>query len=108
MGLKIKLEWQDGEPRASTPRGYHLLARFLEGEIQGSLRHGFELLDIMDDLVGRRRSVYSETGNAMTIYVTSVRATLQSEVSDESLNLDTADLRAALAGWLVLLAKGAS
>ena len=106
MDSKIRLQWRDGDLRAESSSEARLLARFLEGEVQGSLRLGFELLDILDDLTAGRRDRYTETGNALTLELTAETASLQSELTDESLDLDPADLREALAAWLVQQARG--
>lgn len=106
MESMIQIEWRDGELRAEASSEARLLARFLEGEVQGSLRSGFELLDILDDLTSGRRESYAETGNALTLELTAEKASLQSELSEESLDLDPADLRRALADWLIQLARG--
>ncbi len=106
MDSRIRLQWCDGELRAESSPEARLLARFLEGEVQGSLRMGFELLDVLDDLAAGRRDRYEETGNAFTLELTAESASLHSEVTDEALDLEPADLREALAAWLVQQARG--
>ncbi len=97
-----------GEPRARASEPQRLLARFLEGDIQGDAPYAREILAALDQVAHGARPHWQSTGNAHTLILTPETARLESEFDETlepcSLRLDS--LRRAITGWLALITTG--
>jgi len=96
----------NGDPKAETAPGERLLGRFLEADIQGSIRRCTAVLAALDDIAAGRRKRWQQTGNAHTLILSKRRARIQAESGSEpDLILSPARLRQALLDWRALLHK---
>lgn len=93
-----------GDPRATAlDPTYSLLARFLEGELQGSIALCDELLAALAELTGS--DSHEEVGNALSLRVDLEQACLETEVGDATatLAMPSASLVDAVARWRAFL-----
>lgn len=96
-----------GDPRAGVERGRHLLAGFLESDVQGSISLGRKILAAIDKIAGGHLDEWERTGNAYTLTLSPEGADLETETDDdtEELHLSLADLREAVERWVQFLGQ---
>jgi len=97
-----------GDPRAHSDKGRHLLAGFLESDVQGSVSLGRKILAAIDKIAGGHLDEWERTGNAYTLTLSPDGADLETDVDDdtETLHLSLEELREAVADWVELLGSG--
>jgi len=97
-----------GEPRARASEAQRLLARFLEGDVQGDAHYAREILAALDQVAHGARPHWQGTGNAHTLTLTPDIARLESDFDDtlEPYSLPLDSLRRAITGWLALITTG--
>jgi len=93
-----------GDFRAKTGRDQRLLGRFLETDMQGSIRMCDEVLAALDDITAGRKKHWQMTGNSHTLLLGKRLARIRAEFgSAPDLVLSLAGLRQALLEWKTLL-----
>jgi len=97
-----------GDPRAHCEKGRHLLAGFLESDVQGSVSLARKILAAIDKIAGGHLDEWERTGNAYTLTLSPDGADLETDVDDdtETLHLSLEELREAVADWVELLGSG--
>jgi uncharacterized protein YacL (UPF0231 family) len=97
-----------GDPRARCEKGRHLLAGFLESDIQGSVSLGRKILAAIDKIAGGHLDEWERTGNAYTLTLSADGADLETDVDDdtEALHVSLDELRAAVADWVEFVGSG--
>jgi len=97
-----------GDPRARCEQGRHLLAGFLESDVQGSVSLGCKILAAIDKVAGGHLDEWERTGNAYTLTLSPDGADLETDVDDdtETLHVSLEELREAVADWVELLGSG--
>ena len=93
---------KDGYPRVDVGEAHPEIGRFLEGDVQSSMGHCKELIEIAEQVELGRCPSYSGTGNAHTVTITPTGVTIENEW-DESLGiakLSIAEFKQCLQLWL--------
>ena len=97
-----------GDPRARGETDRHLLAGFLESDVQGSVSLGRKILAAIDKIAGGHLDEWERTGNAYTLTLSPAGGDLETNVGDdtETLHVSLAELRAAVADWVAFIGSG--
>ncbi|MEA2600577.1 MAG: hypothetical protein QOF89_1569 [Acidobacteriota bacterium] len=104
--MQLEFYWDSaGDPRARCLGPGAVLASFLEGDIQGSGKHGREILRAIDRIEAGKLDHWETTGNAYTLTLSPAGASLVSELDDEAkpYAIPLAQLREAVADWTAFL-----
>ncbi|MCC8376555.1 hypothetical protein CKY10_03855 [Photorhabdus sp. HUG-39] len=95
---------KDGYPEVDLGYEYHVLADFLSGDIQGSLRGVNEYLDLCESVKNGELLQWEGTGNAHTVTIKLDSVEIFNEYTEESLTISTIEeFRSYLERWKELL-----
>ncbi len=97
-----------GDPRARGKGRDEVLASFLEGDLQGSGRHGRAILRAIDRIEAGELDRWEITGNAYTLTLSPGKASLVNEIDEkaEPFELPLAQLKETVAGWTAFVDEG--
>src|SRR5436305_2620540 len=97
-----------GDPRARGKGQGEALASFLEGDLQGSAKHGRAILHAIDRIEAGQLDRWEVTGNAYTLSLSPARASLVNEIDETAkpFELPLAQLKEAVAGWTAFVDEG--
>jgi hypothetical protein len=107
--MQLEFYWDGaGDPRARCLGPGAVLAGFLEGDIQGSGKHGREILRAIDRIEAGKLDRWETTGNAYTLTLTPEGASLVSELDDEAkpYSIPLAQIKEAVADWTAFVEEG--
>jgi uncharacterized protein YacL (UPF0231 family) len=98
-----------GDPRARCKGAAgEALARFLESDLQGSVKHGREILRALGRVEAGKLGHWEKTGNAFTLTLSPDGATLVDEAEEETepVEIPLARLKEAVADWTAFVKEG--
>ena len=96
-----------GDPRAQADQGHHLLAGWLESDVQDSTALGRKILAAIDKVAAGKLDDWERTGNSYTLTLSPDGADLEPELDEaEPLHLSLRELRDAVSRWVAFVAGG--
>lgn len=106
--IKVKMSYSsEGIPRAVGEGIYHLVASFLESDIQGSTSMSKMLLQAIKEVSSGEVPDWSMTGNAHTITLSKDEASIESDFdeSEPERRIPLSEFKQILSAWLTHLEK---
>lgn len=107
--MQLEFYWDSaGDPRARCLGPGAVLASFLESDVQGSGRHGREILRAIDRIEAGKLDHWETTGNAYTLTLSPEGASLISEIDEEAepFEIPLAQVKDAVADWTAFVDEG--
>jgi uncharacterized protein YacL (UPF0231 family) len=107
--MQLEFYWDSaGDPRARCLGPGAVLANFLESDIQGSAKHGREILRAIDRIEAGKLDRWETTGNAYTLTLSPAGASLVSELDEEAkpCEIPLAQIKKSVADWTEFLKEG--
>jgi hypothetical protein len=96
---------EDGVPRVDAGDLPHVVATFLEQDVQGSLAYSRELLALLEDVASGRLPAWRGTGNAHTVTIEPSGVTIENEWSEpgETASVSFEAFGDAVRAWIRML-----
>lgn len=104
--MQLEFYWDAaGDPRALCKGPGEMVAGFLESDLQGSIASAHEVLRALDGVESGEVPEWERTGNAYTLALSPIGATLWNEMDEdaEPYALALTDLRQVVADWVSFL-----
>ncbi|AOR63389.1 hypothetical protein [Pectobacterium wasabiae] len=96
----------DGYPALEIEHNFHVIADFLQSDVQSSLYGVNEYISVCDDVISGKIPKWEGTGNAHTVTINIAEVSIYNEYTEEEINISSIEgFKIYLEGWKKLLLR---